>query len=124
VTLASKRPTTRIVFITSENYDGKFTGNAFSCGDGIVGADCVCNGLAAAEGLGMNFKAWLSTSAGGPASEESTFFPSPTPYVRVNGVMVAANWDDLIDGAILHPIEVDEKGGLLPFYCFEQAPPE
>jgi hypothetical protein len=36
---------------------------------------------------------------------------SEVPYVRLDGVMVATSWDDLTDGTILHPFEVDELGG-------------
>ena len=99
---------TRIVFLTSVTFQGDL-GNDLGCDNAISldRADCICNALADAAELGTNFAAWLSTSAGNPAAD---FFPSPTAYVRVDGVMVASSWADLVDGTILHPIEVDEQG--------------
>jgi hypothetical protein len=57
----------------------------------------------------MNFKAWLSTSTDEPAG--ANFYHHDGPYVRIDGVMVAVSWDDLTDGTVLQPIEVDEQGG-------------
>ncbi len=53
--------------------------------------------------------AWLSDTLGGSPSGD--FTQSAEPYLRVDGVKVAANWADLTDGTILHPIEADEQGG-------------
>ena len=102
-------PVTRIVFLTSATFKGDL-GNTLGCvdADGLDRADCICNALADAAGLGTNFAAWLSTSAGDPATD---FFESPVAYARVDGVMVASSWADLVDNTILHPIEVDEQGG-------------
>ena len=58
----------------------------------------------------MNFQAWLSTSTSEPA-DATNFYHHDGPYVRIDGVMVAVNWDDLTDGTLLQPIEVDEQGG-------------
>ncbi len=106
---AVEPPVTRIVFLTSATFKGDL-GNTLGCvdADGLDRADCICNALADAAGLGTNFAAWLSTSAGDPATD---FFRSPTAYFRVDGVMVASSWADLVDNTILHPIEVDEQGG-------------
>ena len=46
-----------------------------------------------------------------PLSSPATdFVRHDGPYVRVDGVVVAANWDDLTDATLLSAIEVDENG--------------
>jgi len=35
---------------------------------------------------------------------------SSVPYVLVDGTRVADDWDDLVDGALDHPIDLDEHG--------------
>ena len=53
------------------------------------------------------FRAWISTTASSPAAN---FTRSDSPYVRVDGVIVAINWSDLVDGTLLSAIEVAEDG--------------
>ena len=59
------------------------------------------------------YKAWVSTNQanGTPATR---FTQSATPYVKVDGVKVANNWADLIDGTLLSPINLTESGGPAP----------
>ena len=90
-----------VVFITSEVFRGNL--------GGIAGADAHCQRLAENAGLHGTYRAWLSDSQSSPAADPS-FFKSPNGYVRVDGVKVAATWDDLTDGALLAAIEVDENG--------------
>jgi hypothetical protein len=101
-------PDSRIAFVSSDTFQGDL-GNNLGCPDGVAGGDCICETLAGNAGLGMNFKAWLSTSTDEPA--DANFYHHDGPYVRIDGVMVAVSWDDLTDGTLLHPIEVDELGG-------------
>ena len=35
-------PTSRLVFVTSDTYDGGLNIDPNSCGTGVVGADCIC----------------------------------------------------------------------------------
>ena len=88
----------KVVFVTSN----KYTANL----GGLVGADATCNALAAGAGLPGEYKAWLATDD--DSDPESTFVRSSRPYVRPDGVVVAANWDDLVDGTLSAPINVDE----------------
>ena len=101
-------PSTRTVFTTSASFPGDL-GNNLDCSKGLDGGDCICEALADIAGLEMNFKAWLSTSVDEPAGPN--FYHHDGPYVRIDGVMVAVSWDDLTDGTLLQPIEVDEQGG-------------
>jgi hypothetical protein len=55
------------------------------------------------------FRAWLSTDLASPADG---FLKSDVPYVRLDDVQVAADWQDLIDGTLDAPINVSELGGL------------
>jgi len=98
----------RIAFVSSDTFQGDL-GNSLGCPDGLAGGDCICEALAGNAGLGMNFKAWLATSTDEPAG--ANFYHHDGPYVRIDGVMVAVSWEDLTDGTLLQPIEVDEQGG-------------
>jgi len=91
------------VFLTSTVYDGNL--------GGVAGADAICQARANFAGLPGTFKAWVS--AGNPTAftdPATTFIHSTTPYVRVDGVVVAADWADLTDGTLDATINVDEFG--------------
>jgi len=87
----------RLVFVTSERYSGGL--------GGLEGADDICQMHAQAAGLVGTYQAWLSTleQAVGERLPHSAL-----PYVRTDGVIVATDWDDLLDGALLAPIDHDE----------------
>ena len=74
---------------------------------GIAGADAICAAQALGAGLEGEFKAWLST-IGSPVADRVT--QSVGPYVLVDGTLVANDWDDLVDGSILAPINLDASG--------------
>jgi hypothetical protein len=97
----------KIVFITSDTYDGGLNPDPNSCGTGVDGGNCICQYHADQAGLSGVFLAWLADDMGNPFN---TWAQSEVPWVRVDGVMVALNWDDLFDGTILAAIEVDEEG--------------
>jgi hypothetical protein len=96
-------PASRIVFVSSMKYRGAL--------GGLAGADATCQALAVAGGLPGEFKAWLSDSA---ASAGERLSHSPDPYVRTDGVQVAADWSELVSAPLSNPINVDEHGGTLP----------
>ncbi|MBT8469186.1 MAG: hypothetical protein KJN97_10595 [Deltaproteobacteria bacterium] len=74
---------------------------------GIVGADAICAAQALEAGLQGEFKAWLST-IDSPVADRVT--QASGPYVLVDGTRVADDWDDLVDGSILAPINLDANG--------------
>ena len=81
------------VFVTSETYTSNL--------GGLAGADQQCNALAATAGLSGNYMAWLSDSSAGP---DTRFTRSDIPYALVDGTLIASDWDDLVDGALLAAI--------------------
>ncbi len=91
----------RRVFLTSEVFGAKL--------GGIEGADAKCQGAADAAGLDGTFRAWISTPVSFPMVN---FVQSSEPYVRIDGVEIAGNWSDLIDGDLAAPLEVDEWGNV------------
>jgi hypothetical protein len=91
------------VFVSSVRYKGAL--------GGVAGADSTCQALASAAGLSGTFKAWLSNSV---ATASERLSHSPDPYVRTDGVQVAADWSDLVSPPLAQPINVDENGGSLP----------
>jgi hypothetical protein len=77
---------------------------------GLSGADDVCGDLASSAGLDGSFKAWLSSIAE-PAADRLTH--SDLPYALTDGTKLADDWDDLIDGSLNAPINLDENARLL-----------
>ena len=100
------------VFVTQQRYA---PGVDFA---GAFGADQLCTDLATSDSGGLKFKgsrwkAWLATDTAGP---DTTFFQSTVRYVNYEGEgaeVVANNWADLNDGAILGSINSSEQLSLL-----------
>ncbi|MBW2529300.1 MAG: hypothetical protein JRI23_34305 [Deltaproteobacteria bacterium] len=89
----------KLVFVTS----GVFTGDL----GGVAGGDAECQALAEAACLTGSYKAWLSDDT----SEPNTRFTRATvPYYLVDGSVVADDYDDIIDGTLQRPIDLDESG--------------
>jgi len=93
-------PLIKRVFITSTSYTGALTHY------NPEGADQICMDHAAQAGLSGTFKAWISDGVDAPIN---TFTHSDQPYVLLTGESIASDWDDLVDGTILRPINVDEN---------------
>lgn len=91
------------VFVTSATYDGNL--------GGLQGADQKCKNLAAAAGLGGNWRAWLSDTS---TSVASRFNKSSNPYKLLDGTTIASNWNDLTDGNLNAPIMLMESGVTVP----------
>lgn len=94
-------PPMKRVFVTSTRFAGDL--------GGLVGGDAECQALADGAELGGTWLAWLSETNGGQ-SPSTRFTQSVDPYVLVGGAQIAADWADLIDGAIDVPINRDETG--------------
>ena len=91
----------RRIFVTNTVQNANF--------GGIAGADELCAAQAADADLEGEFMAWLSTRS---SSVSERLTRASGPYVLVDGTMVANDWDDLVDGSILVPINLDANGGL------------
>ena len=96
--------TEMIVFVTSTVYDGDL--------GGLAGADLKCQTQAVAAGLPGTYKAWLSDLTIDASQRMSH---STVPYVRVDGYIIADNWDDLVGsgGVIENEINVTEFGDVV-----------
>jgi len=92
---------TKLVFVVSQGRTGNL--------GGIAGADAYCQQLADAAGHQGTFKAWLSTSSVS-SSPSVRFTKSNIPYAMVNGEVIATDWNDLTDGEIAVPLNIDENG--------------
>jgi hypothetical protein len=90
------------VFVTKDWWKGNL--------GGLAGADLLCQAAAAQSPLtsGGTYMAWLADGSSGPAERFVT--RSTGPYVLVDGRVIAKNWADLTDGALLAPIRVDQFG--------------
>ena len=77
---------------------------------GVNGADTRCQNLANAEGLGGNWRAWVSTSSSSPSSR---FNKSSVPYRLLDGTLVANDWNDLTSGAVRRSIDRTEKNAVV-----------
>lgn len=92
----------RRVFVTSAKWTGKL--------GGLTGADEKCRLAAQAAGLGGQWRAWLSDNNSSPFTR---FEKSSVPYRRVDGTIVANDWNDLVDGNLAANIQLDENGVLV-----------
>lgn len=92
----------RRVFLSSTTTNGSLGGRD--------GADARCQSLAQAANLGGAWKAWLGAGNTGPANDPSWNRVAPAGFARLDGVLVATGWADLVDGALLAPINVTELG--------------
>lgn len=101
---AECRYNAKVVFVTSATYTGKEV-------DGITGANEHCIELAEDAGLDnhVNFKAFISAAGFVPADAEQ-FVHAEIPYVRVDGIRVADDWEDLVKEGPSHGIVVAETG--------------
>jgi cysteine-rich repeat protein len=92
----------RMMFVTSEWYQG------FSL-QGLYGADQRCRMRAALAGLPNvgTYKAWLSDSR---TSAAARLHHSRGRYVRVDGAVVAEDWEGLVSGGLVNPINLTEYG--------------
>lgn len=86
-------------FVTSAAYRGNL--------GGLPGADEACQDLAIAGGLGGTWRAWLSTNA---VSAAARLRHTSGPIARIDGVVIANDWDDLTDGTLARSLTVNELG--------------
>lgn len=84
--------------------------NCTTVSNGLDAADCICSTHAENAGIGSNYRAWLADNSGSPVTR---FTQSSIPYIRTDGAIVANNWDDLTDGGIASPINLDENENLI-----------
>ena len=94
----------RIVFLTSGTYDGKL--------GGLMGADAICQGLAATfdKERADSYIAWLSDAETSPLDRiKHDGELASTPYVLRNGVAVAASFDDLVTNGPGPGIDLTDK---------------
>lgn len=101
------RENRKIVFVTSATYTGNL--------GGVAGADAKCQAAANDAGLPGTYLAWISTATVSPATR---FIRSQSPYIRSDGVVIAADWEDLTDGYLIHSVNVNEYGGAVGGYRF------
>jgi len=96
----------KIVFVTTEKWQGDFGVDI----DPIVRVDSICQDAAESAELSGTYKAWFSLPDRYPGAR---FTKSTGPYIRTDGMLVALNYSDLTDGAIMSPITVTERGLVL-----------
>lgn len=85
-----------------------FVSSSVQAGDmgGLEGADDICQGLADSERLGGSFQAYIRDAE---TTLVSRLEQATVPYVRLDGVRIADDWGDLIDGSLQAPLYADEQ---------------
>lgn len=73
---------------------------------GLAAGDAICQARAAAAGLAGTFVAWLSDATHAAADR----IAANGPWVRVDGVPLAASLEDLLDGRLITSLSVTETG--------------
>ena len=89
-------PIDRRVFVTSEAYPGNL--------GGIEGANAICQEHADFAELDGTFWAWLGAQGYSPAEE----FGHHGRFLRMDGLVIAESWQDLVDGMLEYPVELNE----------------
>ena len=112
VPLGGAEPSTKIVFLTVTAIGGRMVDVGSS---GAERADELCQDEAdnqlRTKVKGKKFKAWLSGGlAKGLSASGRTFNRYDLPYVLVDNTLVAENYDDLVSGNLLHPINMQVSG--------------
>lgn len=101
------------IFVTSSRLG---MGNTLDMMDeGDSSADYWCQYIATDSGYGNmdgTWKAWMSAFEGPSASARLTH--NSDPYILPDGTIVADDWDDLVDGTLQNPINIDESGEEVP----------
>jgi hypothetical protein len=92
------------VFVTNKTFNGSL--------GGLSGADIKCQAAAARANLGGLWKAWLSDAR---VSASARLYHSRSPYVRMDGQIIAMNWTDLTDGTLRVPINRTEYNAPIRF---------
>ncbi len=94
-------PTVRLVFVSSMIFRASDLG-------GLENADALCQSMAIKAQLPAGvYRAWLSTDSESP---NTRFVPTKYKYVRRDGQPIAMNSNDMTDGSLIVPIELDEFG--------------
>lgn len=91
-------PEDRRVFLSSQQWSGDL--------DGALGADEHCQDLADSAAIGGTWRAFIIDSS----NDLSRHTQDDRALVLVDGTLVADDWDDLTDGSIQAPIDLDEDG--------------
>ncbi len=89
--------TARRVFITSSVHLGAM--------GGLFGADSICQARADEAGLGGTFMAYMTSSSTGLERLEHP----AVPFVRLDGVRIADDWNDLSDESIQNTLTIAEN---------------
>ncbi len=100
------------VFVSSTQFSGNLGGTR--------GADFQCQILADNANLGGRWKAYLGTSAMEPGNGIAE---TPFPYQLLDGTRIANDWNDLTDGTIRHPINLDETKTLVNSFVWTGKKP-
>lgn len=102
----------RLVFLSSQDYSGDFDPEYENPTNlhGIPLADARCNALADIAGLRGEYKAWLSDFTADPADRFDVTFEGLYRLPAAHAPIIAHSWQDLTDGVLLHPINIDENG--------------
>ena len=110
VTVASALPDGKLVFLSSATTNGAFGGTS--------GGDSFCQDLADAAFLPGTFKAWVSGDSYGSSPASGFVHSYSVPYVRLDGAVVADDWNDLTDGSIDVTITLDEWGDPASWFAY------
>lgn len=92
----------RVIFATSQTYDGNL--------GGIAGADAKCMEAAAASPAlaGKTFRAWVSTSSSSPSSS----FTTDGSFVTVGGAKLADTFNNLRSGTLMAKITTESGASI------------
>ena len=89
----------RVLFVTSAAVTGNVT---------LAGADATCNELAASGHAALQSKVFLAWLSAPDVAARDRHAHGTGPYVRIDGAVVAMDWNELTSGTIREFIDRDE----------------
>lgn len=118
--LIAPDPEPQPIFVTRETFTTGLNANGFYLAR-LSGADTICNQIAQASGNPLLEGRMFTAVMCGREDESGSYVglrnrlpESPAGYVGTNGVGVANDREDLLDGSLDAPISYDQYGELLP----------
>lgn len=96
------------VFVSSKGFQGNMNKTISDTLSGIPLGNQRCGEMASGAGLNGTYKVWLSTQT--TAAKDNIFCSDTKAYFRTDGLAVASNCTDLLDGTIANPINTTERG--------------
>lgn len=103
-------------FVTSKRFNGDLEA-ASGENNGLDAGDRLCKQAAEGAGLGGSWKAWISSDGVDARSHiDPKGSTADQPYYRIDGMRILNRLQEIENGSLLNPININENGGSPPTF--------